>query len=95
MEFEHHPSGLVVPKPKPEQPQRRYGPLEIQNEERRAAAREALLGLWDAIDLSRPPGGIRFLDDSTPVQYEMHDKLYRLLAEVLLGPDYPQRDVLT
>lgn len=71
MEVQERPSGLVVPKEKPQQPERRYGPLEISDSERREVAKNALSALWDAMELSHPSGILS--PSSAP--YETHWKL--------------------
>lgn len=77
MEFQERESGLVVPKEKPAPPKRRYGPLEIADEDRRALAREALCKLWDAMNLSNPCGGIRLPGTEN---YDTYESVYRFVG---------------
>lgn len=89
--YEQQKSGLIVPKKKPEPPKRKYGPLEIQDEERRELTAEGLSKLWDAMNLSSGGGGIRLPDSA----YETHYQVYRFVGKMLLGKDYPEKEVLT
>lgn len=90
MEFNVRQSGLAVPVSKPEPPPRKYGPLEIQDPERRDVARKALLALWDAMDLSA----------STAIclpgcnARDAHYQVYRYVGEMLLGKDCPEKEQL-
>ena len=93
MELEQTESGLVVPKQKPKPPARKYGPLEIQDEQQRAMAAAGLSMLWDAIELSR--GTWVTTPQNSPAAFEAHEKLYRYIGEVLLGRDCPEKEVLT
>ena len=79
-------SGLLVPQQKPT---RRYGAHEIRDEDRREQATQAMLDLWDAMDLSSN-GGI--LDDGS---YDLHYRLYRFIGETLLGKEgCPEKEIL-
>lgn len=95
MDFEQRKSGLVVPKQKPKPPERRYGPMEIQDEDRRAIAAEGLSKLWDAMDLSRGGGGIRLPGKPGVEAAEAYYQVYRFVGELLLGKDCPEKEVLT
>lgn len=90
MEFEQRRSGLAVPKKKPEPPARQYGLLEIQDDERRDIAKEALSLLWDAMDLSHP-GGI-VLKGS---HHTTHSQVYWIVGQMLLGDECPEKEILT
>ena len=89
MEMQQTESGLVVPKVKPKP--MRYGPLEIENSERRGKAETALSLLWDAMDLSR--GGALLPEDDLRVK--VHDRIYHFIGELLLGDDCPEKEVYT
>lgn len=91
MELEQRHSGLVVPKARSEPPSRQYGLLEIKDEERRAIAKEALSLLWDAMDLSRGSGGIVLKNDA----HKTHYQIYRIVGEMLLGDECPEKEQLT
>ena len=77
----------MVPK---QRPKKRYSPMEIHDEERRAMASEGLLKLWEAMDLSRDGGGIR-----SPDKKDAYYRAYRYLGEMLLGKDCPEKEMLT
>ncbi len=94
MELEQRESGLVVPRQKPEKPKRRYGPLEIQDEELRRTAAEGLSKLWDAMNLSRGGGGLRLPGMPGAEAHESYYQLYRYVGEMLLGKDCPEKEVL-
>ena len=83
IKYEQQQSGLIVPKKKPIPPKREYGPLEIQDGERRKLAIEGLSLLWDAMDLT----GWSFLRE--PI-YSMHYQVYEFIGNMLLGKDCPQ-----
>lgn len=92
MEVEHRPSGLVVPKqkPQPETPKRRLGHLEIEDEDRRQLARTALGQLAKAMNLSSPshmrlPG--------TDERYAAHWQAWHFVGKMLLGNDRPDIEV--
>lgn len=66
---------------------------QIQDEEHRRMAKEALSLLWDALSLSSGGGGIQ-LPDKPP--FGVYYALYRFVGELLLGPDdYPEKEMLT
>lgn len=92
MEFQERESGLVVPKDKVQVPHREYGPLEIQDDEPRELASKALLQLWDAMNLSNPPSGIVTRNNRN---HETYYQLYQFVGQLLLGPDYPEKEVRT
>ena len=71
-----------------------YGALELQTPEKRQAAREALIALWDAMDLSNPPGGI-VLPGQSRAAYDAHYQAYWFIGLMLLDGDCPQREVRT
>ena len=91
MQFNVRESGLAIPVSKPEAPPRNYGPIEIQDAERRVVARKALRMLWDAMNLSA----------STAIKLpgwearEAHYQAYRYVGEMLLGKDCPEKEQLT
>ena len=89
METRELNSGLVVPK---EKPSRAYGPLEIKNEEKREAAKKALLDVFRASGLNYP--GATCMCDGR-AGYEAKKKAWLLLAEMLLGDDVPDCEILT
>jgi len=89
MEFTQRASGLAVPKEKPQKPKRVYAASELQDEDRRDEARQALNYLWDAMELSR--GGGIFINDKP----NMYRKLYDYVGSVLLGDDVPEREIKT
>ena len=95
MELHERKSGLVVPKEKPKPPARRYGPTEIQDQERRETARQAFLLLWDALDLTNPPGGIILPGGVSRELHEFYYRFYRFMGEALLGEDCPEKEQLT
>lgn len=75
--------------------QRRYGPIEIQDEDRRAIAAEGLLKLWDAMDLSRGGGAIRLPGKPGVEVTAAYHQVYCFVGEMLLGKDCPEKEVLT
>ncbi len=89
MKFEQRQSGLVTPIQKTEPPKRLHGVLEIQDEDARECARQALLELWDAMALTsgRGLGGNDIVGDA-------YYRLYRYVGEMLLGKDCPEKEVL-
>ena len=78
---------LVVTTPPSKPPSRIYEQLEIQDEEQRYAVTDALIGLWDAMELTL---STRFCGLSGEARKEAHLLLYRTLAKMLLGKDYPE-----
>jgi len=91
MQFNVRESVLAIPVSKPEPPPRKYGPLEIQDAERRVLARKALLLLWDATDLSAS-AAIKLPGYEAR---EAHYQAYRYVGEMLLGQDCPEKEQLT
>lgn len=89
MEFTQRASGLAVPKEKPQKPRRVYGASELQDEDRREEARQALNYLWDAMELSNVS---RIVLNDKP---NMYRKLYDYVGTVLLGDDVPEREIKT
>ena len=90
MEIEQRESGLIVPKEKPAAPtvpKRYYGPLEIRDESRRELVKQSLMGLWNAIGLSNPPGGISLPGESAAA-YEARKMAYFNIGKMLLGEKY-------
>ena len=85
MEFRERKSGIVVPKEKPDPTKRQRGRLEIQEEERREKAKEAMSQLWDAMDLSSR----QFIRVEV---YELYEQLYWFIGKVLLGDDVPEKE---
>lgn len=51
--FQERDSGLILPQEKPKKPKRKYGVLEIQDEDKRELATKALWMLWEAMDLEK------------------------------------------
>ena len=96
---EDRKSGLVVPavpRVEPKPPARAYEPLEIQDEERREMAKDALSKLWDALDLSRGPGGgLRLPGMPGAEGYAAHEQARCFIGEMLLGDDRPSKEILT
>lgn len=95
MDLERRQSGLVVPKQEPKPPKRRYGPLEIQDEDKRELAAEALSKLWDAMDLSHVGSGIQMPGTSGAAATEVYYQVYNFVGELVLGEDCPVKEVLT
>ena len=91
MECEQRPSGLVVPKPRPQKSPQKYGVLEVQDDEQRKDVRDALKALWDALELER--GGCCL--GSPRLLWEAHYRAWRYIGEMLLDTDCPDYDVLT
>lgn len=93
MDFVERASGIVVPKqPEPDVDRRKYGSMEVHTQGRREKVKDALLALWDALDLSH----WRHLTD--PIHAEQHDdqlRLYRFVGESLLGDECPTREEYT
>jgi hypothetical protein len=88
-------SGLLVPEQPRAPPKRRYGPTEIQDEDRRRLAEEGLLKLWDAMQLSDGGCGIR-LPGYTGVRLrDVYTQVYHYVGKMLLGEDCPEKEVLT
>lgn len=94
MKLEQLQSGLVVLLQKPEKPKRRYGPLEIQDEELRRTATEGLSKLWDAMQLSEGGRRIRLPGGLGSEAYAAHYQAYCHIGKMLLGEDCPDREVL-
>lgn len=88
--FEKRQSGLVVPK---EQPKRKYGPTEIQDEQLRELAKDAMSQLWDAMELSWPSCGIHM--PGSRISHELHYQAYRYIGQMILGKDYPEKEQWT
>jgi hypothetical protein len=89
MEAIERPSGLVVPKPKPEKPPRQYGPLEIRDDEQRVRVKEVLSELWEAMGLHRGCGVV--LENTPgPKKRAAQRQLYQMLSKFLLGDDGPE-----
>jgi hypothetical protein len=89
--YEQRQSGLVVPKEKPKPPERKYGPLEIQEAEQRAIADKALRLLWDAMELRSPP---RFCVPGCE-SYDAHLQAWDYIGKMILGKDCPEHEVYT
>lgn len=89
--YEELASGLIVPKEPP--PKRKYRRLEIQGEENRVKAKEALIKLWSAMGLNCPPRGI-FMD-RTQEEYDILFVQYKVFAQLILGEDAPEGEILT
>jgi hypothetical protein len=68
--------------------------LEIQDEKRREKAKGALFILWDVMGLSQG-GGIKLPGDFTKEQIEAYWHAYHLVGDLLLGPDCPEKEILT
>lgn len=92
-EFRETESGLVIPEPdKPKPPKRYYGVMELQDEERREMAKDALALLARAMDLIRGTGGFPTLPeaDALPAaRRKAHALALTHLGELLLGKDFP------
>jgi len=88
MKLTERPSGLVVPQPKPRRIT--HPPPEIQDDEKRERAKEAMSQLWDALDLS-DCGGICALGFRPT---DMHRRLCRIFGQAILGDDCPEKEVL-
>lgn len=91
--YEQRECGLIVPKAKPAPPERKYAPLELPTVEQRRVAKDALSMLWDAMELSSPPGIV--LPGRSQEAYDAHYQAYRYVGEMLLGKDCPEKEVLT
>lgn len=89
MDFQKRPSGLAIPVAPPRQPARQFGPLEIQDEDRRQQAKRALGELWIAMGL-RDSSAI-----PQPVGRETREALWLYVASVLLGDDCPECEQFT
>ena len=72
-----------------------HGVTEIQNEVQREAVKEALLRLWDAMNLSRIPSDDVDFTFGDFVKHSAHHEAYGLLGRILLGDDYPEKEILT
>ena len=93
MNLTERDSGLIVPEQPvepPARPQRVYGPLEIQDAEKRRVAHTALVFLWEAMELEKGDhlGGSR-------ARYAAHLQTWKYMGEMLLGEDCPDCLVLT
>ena len=91
MEMTQRESGLVVPK-EPEKPKRKYGALEIVDEEMREECKEAFRVLWKAMRLHQG-NGITLSDDPTVAVKEQHYRLFDFMEECLLGDDGIEHEV--
>lgn len=65
---------------------------EIQNEDRRKMAAEALSLLWDAMELSGSDAGIKLPGSENRAKYR---QAYLHIGKMLLGDDCPEKEVLT
>lgn len=95
MQVEQRSSGLIVPKEKPKQPPRKFGLLEIRDDEQRETAKEALSKLWDAMGLSSGGDGIQLPGGPHPGTHRAHYRLYRMVGDFLLGDECPEKEQLT
>ena len=95
MAFEKRESGLITPTEDPPATPPMYSLLEIQDEGKRKEAAEALLQLWDAMELSRGGGGIRLPNKPSPEASAVHYQVYRFVGELLLGRDCPEKGMLS
>ncbi len=91
MKTEQRKSGLIVPKQKPPTPTHTYNALEIQDEDKRKRAKEALSQLCDAMDL--PRGGGCAIGPEASIHNHRRD-FYCFFAKMLLGKDYPDFEEL-
>lgn len=69
--------------------QREYGNLEITDPQRRAMAKQAMLLLWDAMDLTTNP--YHYCSEEAAEKQKAWQSLYDHVGTVLLGPDIPER----
>ena len=98
MECEQLKSGLVVPvkKSEPEPPPRRYGPLEVRDDERRKEVTRAMLDLWDAMNCQQSDC---FLSEPTEKEekerIQARRDLFEYVGKMLLGADCPEGYELT
>lgn len=92
MEMRERASGILVlsEKPKKRRPIA-YGPLELSDETRRAAAEAALEALWDAMELSEG----HHIPLRSAAVYEAYWQAYHYIGKMLLGQDCPGKEVLT
>ena len=97
MEMSETDSGLVIPMvSNEEKPTRKFGPVELQDEGQRRRAYIGLEGLWDAMGLRSPGSGITLPGDPSEELYDMHCRMWRMMAYSLLGEDgAPPEEVLT
>ena len=96
MKMQQRKSGLVVPlheQPPPPQPPR--GLMELHDPQRRQLAREGLLKLWDAMDLSKGSSGLRRLPgEPCPETRRTYRQFYELIGHLILGDDCPEKEEL-
>lgn len=73
--------------------ERKYGPLEIQEEWKRELAAQALTKLWDAMELSRRRGSncINLPGEPSGDTREMYYQIYHFVGKMLLGEGYPTK----
>ncbi len=93
MECEQLKSGLVVPAKKSEPPPpRRYGPLEVRDDERRKEVTRVMLALWDAMNCQRCDP---FLREHEQERIQARRELFEFVGKMLLGEDCPEGYELT
>ena len=88
MKCEMMSSGLVVPARKKEEP--KYpprGPMEIADDEQRSVAKEAIVALWDAMELSGR-GGV-----DGEGAHDARRELWSYVAKTFLGDDCPDMEI--
>jgi hypothetical protein len=90
VECEQLQSGLVVPKEKPKEPSRRYGPLEVQDENQRKRVKEALGELFKAMGLHKGS----FISSRYQAIRDAHRMAFGHLETMLLGDDAGDHEVL-
>jgi len=93
MRLEQRQSGILVPTAPPAPPRRRYGAIEVRDEDRREIVKQVMLSLWDALDLSS--GGLRIPGESSGEALEAYQSLYYFVGHLLLGAECPEREVFT
>jgi hypothetical protein len=86
-EYRDTESGVVVRVDPP--PKRRYGLMELQDEEERRACEEALRKLAIVMKLSRGPVRRLGEEPADAMQRQAYGAIHRHLGELLLGDDYP------
>jgi len=84
-------SGLVIAKEnEDEAEQRRFGYLEVRDENQRQEVEQVLLNLWDAMGFSNNP----ILSHNDFDRREAQRALYRYIGEQFLAEDCPEKEIL-
>jgi len=70
-------------------------PLQIQDEEHREHAKNALEMLWNAMELTKRAGYTLHIHPDSKAAAEAHYQAWTSISQMLLGDDSPSMEVLT